>query len=248
MSFLGGLKDFFLPSESVSAKRRLDVFGTESKAVAGTGIVGTAAALIAAPALIAAGGGGRAVLSSAGSRLAATSTTTKLGLAVAAPVAAGLVIDEPKRISRTAGGIVNFESNLFQAAKDPSIQSVKDIFIENPIISSGVAVAGAAALGLGIGGLATIANTAAIRENTREGRDAINDIVLPSASAGLLPQNSDRHLTPALPAEEPLTPQTQVMGRQVTGTTRKRRASKMRAERPLRVYNRVNILNQQIDK
>ena len=246
MSFLGGLKDFFLPSESVSAKRRLDVFGTESKAVAGTVIVGSAAALIAAPLAIAAGGGGRAVLASAGTRLAATSTTTKLGLAVAAPIAAGLVIDEPKRISRTAGGIVNFESNLFQAAKDPSTQSIKDVFLENPIIASGAALGGLAALGVGLGGAATIANTLAVKENTRQIQDSAEDL-LTSASAGL-PQNSDRALSPALPAEEPLTPQTQVMGRQVTGTTRKRRSSKMRAERPLRVYNRVNILNQNIDK
>lgn len=247
MSFLGGLKDFFLPSESVSAKRRLDVFGTESKAVAGTVIVGSAAALIAAPLAIAAGGGGRAVLASAGRGLAATSPSTRVALALAGPATVVAVTREPKKATRAVGGYVNFESNLADVITDPSVQGFKDLVLENPIISGGAAAAGIAALGIGLGGAASIANTLAIKKNTRSVNDAL-DAVLPSTSAGLLPQNSDRALTPALPAEEPLTPQTQVMGRQVTGTTRKRRVSKMRAERPLRVYNRVNILNQQIDK
>ena len=245
MSFLGGLKDFFLPSESVSAKRRLDVFGTESKAVAGTVIVGSAAALIAAPALIAAGGGRAAVLASAGRGLAATSTSTRVALAVAAPAVTLAVIDDPKKATRAVGGYVNFEKNLAEVIKDPSIDSAKNLFLENPIISGAAAAAGVAALGIGLGGAASIANTLAVKENTRQAQNDVQDVFLPSAG---LPQNSDRALSPALPAEEPLTPQTQVMGRQVTGTARKRRAPKMRAERPLRVYNRVNILNQQIDK
>lgn len=251
MSFLGKVKDFFLPSEAVSAKRRLDVFGTESKAVAGTVIVGSAAALIAAPALIASGGGTGAVLRSAGNRLVATKTTTKLGLAVAAPVVAGVVVGEPKTVTRTVGGIANFESNLYQVAKDPSIQNFKDVFVENPVIASGAAIAGVAALGVGLGGAATIANTLAVKENTKlnEAKNFVQDVVLPSTSGGFpTPQNSNNASPLEAPPEEPLTPQTQIMGREVTGAPRKRRAARMRADRPVRVYNRVNILNQQIDK
>lgn len=250
MSFLGAVKNFFAPSEAVSAQRRLDVFGTESKAVAGAVIVGSAAALIAAPALIGAGGGSGAVLRSAGTRLAATKTTTKLGLAVAAPIVAGVVVGEPKTVTRTVGGVANFESNLYQVAKDPSIQNFKDVFAENPVIASGAALAGVAALGVGLGGAATIANTLAVKENTKisQAKNFVEDVVLPTASGGFPTQNSDSASPLEAPPGEPLTPQTQVLGRQVTGTTRQRRTARMRAERPLRVYNRVNILNQQIDK
>ena len=256
MSFLGGLKDFFLPSESVSAKRRLDVFGTESKAVAGTVIVGSAAALIAAPYLIAEGGGAGAVLKSAGTKLAASSTSTKVAVAIGAFPVASAIVDDPKLVTKAAGGYVELEKNLAELAKDPTLDKAKKIVKENP--KSSVVVGGLLAYGVNKfipwGSIFGAANTQrqinALDRQTealeRNSRDFIEDI--PSASAGLLPQNSDRQLTPALPAEEPLTPQTQVMGRQVTGTTRKRRASKMRPERPLRVYNRVNILNQQIDK
>lgn len=248
MSFLKGLKDFFLPSEAVSAKRRLDVFGTESRAVAGTVIVGSAAALIAAPALIASGGGTGAVLRTAGTRLAATKTSTKLGLAVAAPIAAGLIVDDPKRITRTAGGAVNFESNLYQAAKDPSLENIKDIFAENPIIASGAALTGLAALGVGLGGAAAIANTIAVKENTRilEGQDFVRDVVLPSASGGIPIDSNDASPLEAPPGE-PLTPQTQVMGRQVTGTAIARRRRRMKPKMQAHRTNvRVNVLNQNL--
>lgn len=252
MSFLGGLKDFFLPSESVSAKRRLDVFGTESKAVAGTVIVGSAAALIAAPYLIAEGGGAGAVLKSAGSKLAASSTSTKVAVAIGAYPLATAIIDKPKIVTQTAGAYVEFEKNLGELAKNPTFDNAKELVKDNPKTSA--VVGGLLALGVNKyipwGAIFNAKNiqdqTDAIREQTEVIKETVQNVPLPSA--GLPTQNSDRALSPALPAEEPLTPQTQVMGRQVTGTARKRRASKMRAERPLRVYNRVNILNQQIDK
>lgn len=251
MSFLGGLKDFFLPSESVSAKRRLDVFGTESKAVAGTVIVGSAAALIAAPYLIAEGGGAGAVLKSAGSKLAASSTSTKVAVAIGAYPLATAIIDKPKIVTQTAGAYVEFEKNLGELAKNPTFDNAKELVKDNPKTSA--VVGGLLAFGVNKyvpwGAIFNAKNiqdqTDAIREQTEVIKESLQNTPLPSAG---LPQNSDRALSPALPAEEPLTPQTQVMGRQVTGTARKRRTPKMRAERPLRVYNRVNILNQQIDK
>lgn len=248
MSFLGSVKDFFLPSEEVSAARRKDVFGTESKAVAGAVIIGSAAALIAAPVVIAKAGGGGAVLRSAGTKLVSSSNSTKLGLAVAAPIVAGAVLDEPKRVTRTAGGIANIEGNLFQVGKDPSLKNVKDVFLENPVIASGIAIAGAFALGSGVSRtISTALNTSAIRENTRTASENIIGF-LPSPS-GALPDTamSNQYLPQGGASEGPLTPETQVLGKEVrSSAVRERRRARIRAERPVRVYNRVNILNQQV--
>jgi hypothetical protein len=256
VSFLSKAKDFFLPSEEVSAKRRLDVFGTESKAVAGAVIVGSAAALIVAPAAIAAGGGGRAVLGAAGRAVASSSTSTKVALGVVGPAVALAVAREPTIATKSVGKYVKLQGDLANVINDPSIDAGKQLIKDNPE----AAIVGGGLLALGVnkyipwGAIFNAKNiqdqTDAIREQTEVFKDSAKkaDITLPSAPVGFPTQNSNNASPLEAPPGEPLTPQTQVLGRQVTGAPRKRRSARMRADRPVRVYNRVNILNQQIDK
>lgn len=238
MGILSKFTDFFLPDADTARSRRIDVFGTESKAVAGTVIVGTAAAAIAAPIVIGAKGGASAVASAVGSRLASLTVPQAIGLAVAAPIAAGAIISEPKTVTRTAGGVTNFEGNLYNLGKDPSIDNIKQTFKENPIIASGVAAAGALAVGTGVSGVvATVLNTKAVKENT--------EASLGGGPLGLLPDNSSTTPQPDSGGSMvPLTPETQVLGREVKTATvmRKRKASKKRQSA---TNVRVNVLNQQ---
>jgi hypothetical protein len=243
-----GLKDFFLPSSEVAAQRRLDVFGTESKGVAAAAIVGSAAALLIAPPLIAAEGGYSAVAGSAASALGRTSVGTKLALGVAVPVAAGVILNDPKTVSRTAGGIANFESNLYQLGKNPSLQNAQTIFKENPIIAT--AATGAALLAVGgVGAAASAINTAVTKGNTNAVNRA-NDIALsagsmpsssPSVGSGLpIPINSEATGNPE-PTDTPLTAETQVIGKEVkTGGVRRARRMRPRS----RESNSIKILNQ----
>ena len=245
MSIFSKLGDFFLPDAETSAKRRMDVFGTESKAVVGTVIVAGAATAIAAPAIIASGGGSRAVLSNVASKIGGLSVGSKLALAVATPVAIGAITSNPKIVTRTAGGVANFESNLYELGKNPSIEQAKETFQENPIIAG--AVVGGIALVTGktiatVG--STISNTLAIKENTRTSRSN-----LPGAGASfpqepttqssneMIPLNS----APGSPSPVPLTPQTQVIGREVS--TIKRKTAKRKPQKTGGNI-RVSVLNQ----
>lgn len=247
MSLFGSLKDFFLPSEEVSAARRLDTFGTESKAIAGTVIVGTAVALIAAPPLIARAGGISGVAGSVGRALSTLPLKDKIVLggatAIAAPIIAGQVVREPKTITRSVGGAANFESNLYQASRDPSKQNIKDIFLENPVISTGVAALGLLAVGGGVAGaIATARNTAAINENTQS---MIGSVPSVPGSSAPLPVEVITSDDESGPSSTPLTPQTQVLGREVTGSGNRSRRSPRKKAAASSSNVRVNILNQQ---
>jgi len=238
MGILGRAKDFFLPSPEVGAARRKDVFGTESKKVATVAIVGAAGAAIAAPVLLA-GVSARSALSAAGGAFARSSLFTKTAVVFGAPAVVAAVIKEPKVVTRTAGGIANTQANIYEAVKDPSAQNVKDIFLENPIISTGAA----AILGGGITAGAIRAGQV-VQEVISDAKDNVPNI---QPAAPPFPSSN----SPSTPSEDvagssvPLTPETQVLGREVKSAQVVRRRAQ-RARRPAPQGNvRVNVLNQQ---
>jgi len=222
----------FLPSAEVAAARRKDVFGTESKAVVGTAIIGSAGlALAAAPA--AAALGVRGVAAKAGSAFLGARLPVKAAVVLGAPIAAGALLNEPKVATRTVGGVLNLQSNLFQAAKEPSFQNIKDVFTENPVLTG---VLGAVALGAVA---APIAATVAARGRSESrSRDEFQVrtqemMVLPSPPPSSLPEAM------------PVTPETQVLGREAGGGAVTRRRKPAKKITPNRMTVRVNVLNNQ---
>jgi len=235
MALLGKLKDFFLPSPEVGAARRKDVFGTESKAVAGGLIVAGAGAAIVAPVAIGAAGL-RGAVGAAGRAFAGASLPTKALVVLGAPVAAGAVLNEPKIVPRTAGGLVNLQANLFEAGKDPSFEKVKDIFQENPVLATGLAAIGAGGITAG-----TVGAVNALRDFKEQSPAYIDAVAGAPASFLALPEEGTTKGTSPAP-DQPITRETQVLGREpsrsVVGSRRKSRS------KPAETTVRVNILNQ----
>lgn len=247
MSLLTSFTDFFFPSEEVSRQRRVDVFGTDSKAVAGTVIAGGAALAIAAPIAIAAGG-----LEAAGSAIADLSLGQKVilgtGAAIAAPVIAGAVINDPKVATRALGSATqsagSFESNLYKLGKEPSLENVEQIYKDDPVIAGGLTALGAIAAGKAATGIiATVANTRAVKANTEA---MIGPSAGPASSPAQL-QGPISVTTPLAggPQQQPLTPETQVLGKEVQSRSSAGSPSRRRKPNARSPVVRVNVINQQ---
>jgi len=120
-----------------------------------------------------------AVAVSIASKLVPSSLLGKVGLGAIAVPAVIAVVSHPSTVTKAATGIVNVEGNLIKVAANPSVESVKELVTENPIIV-GTAAAAAAIFGVkaavpAITGLLTAERveeqTAAIREQTEVIKD-----------------------------------------------------------------------------
>lgn len=245
MSILTAFKNTFLPSAEVSAQRRLNVFGTENKTVVGTVIIGAAAAAIAAPAIIGAAGGTKVVAAKVGSAIAANPVKSLIVTSIAAPVIAGTVANDPTSVPKAAAGYVNLEKNLYSVAKEPSVEGAQKLFSENPILASTLGGAALFVAGKGAVGGASLLSNALTASKISNASDALIEAqqtyTLPNGNQVLLPANS----TPstASPPSEPLTRQTQVIGKEPSSAaSRKKRRTVARSapSNPIR----VQILNQ----
>lgn len=225
MSILSKIRGVFVPSAYEAEQRRIKTFGTPSKTVAATVIVGAAAAAIAAPVVI--GGTG---LRSLGGRIATTAAANPIKTAVfatvATPIIAGSVARDPTIVTRTPYEVANFSSDLFKAAKDPSIESFREVVEESPLLSAatGLLVAGT--------GAAALVNAGTNLLNSRN--DSPEDAFVSSSTTPPLLSSASSG------SPIPLTPQTQVIGREAgTKSITKRKASKLRKQPAVnvRVYN-----------
>lgn len=251
------LKDTFAPSEEVGAARRKEVFGTESKAVAAGVITVAAAAAIAAPTAA-----GVAVLKKAGSTIASSSLATKVVGTAAVITTAGAVSKNPKIATKAAAKVAEAPSNLFnygqnigELTKNPSLENLKTVASENPYLSALTVAAGGYVVGKGLSsaasGLMSYASTQKLEnaaENLKDvAEQAIGDGVsyLPtttkmSSESQIIPVTADKNISTV-----PLTPATQVVGKSVSTTTKKRkRAPRSHTGRSQSQSLRVNIFNQ----
>lgn len=235
------LKNFFLPDAETSRQRRLKTFGTENKAIVGGIIVGAAAAAIAAPVAIAARGGIGAVSRGVGSAFVKSSLKTKVATAVGLPIAAGLIVDDPTKVTKAPADFLIFQGNLFNLAKEPSKENLKNLITDSPIltIASGAFLTGAAAAG-----------TAAIIEAVKD-EDVKVDI--PEVKFSDIPYAPPVQNLPAFEASPssatkagspvPITPETQIIGKSASsGVARRRKAKKKSVSSTPSV--RVQLLNQ----
>jgi hypothetical protein len=163
------------------------------------------------------------------------------GLVVGVPA----VISNPKIIGSVASSpssIASFSSNVGAFSADPTVENAKSIFTDNPLIST--AAIGTAAFIVGksaTGAITSIANTLAVKENTKVAAaagksitanlptDLKNGSVLPTATTG----------SEAIP----ITPSTQIVGKSASRSVSN--YSKRGIKRDLRQIQstRINIIN-----
>lgn len=268
MAILSTLKNTFLPTSDVARDRRVKSFGTDNKFVAATTIGVLAAGAIAAPGFIAGGGIKKLGQAYAGSKL-----STKAGLFLAAPIIAGRIASDPKNITKAPAAVVNLQKNVYETAKDPSKENLKKLVEENPVLSTGLALVAGYAVGkTGVNAYNAFQNSQTadkIEKNTEALLDVIksndkqentnpapnkllSELPNPQTSSNPQPMSSALPATPIAATStnagsvEPITRETQILGRE----PRSRRIAKRKSKtiQPIRNSVRVNIINQNINK
>lgn len=163
----------------------------------------------------------------------------KIAAGVAAPIIVGAVAENPVKAAKAAGktatGLVNFGGNVASFAEDPSLQGAKDIFKENPVITTLLGGAGVLAVG---GGLGLAANTAATFLNTQATNQDTNQGLLGSSDADFLPPVTSQQMVAG--SQVPVTAETQNLS---TGSSSRRKKSKKVVE-PMKINNRVQVVIQ----
>lgn len=268
MGLLSSLKNFFVPSEEESARRRLAAFGTESKTVAALA-VGTAAvtALVAAP-IITGGALARTGVTTAVKAVASKVVTSFTGanlLTQGAIVTGGIVgagilskTDKPVEV------LANAPSNLFDAGQDigdlveePSLDKAMSIIKKHPGLSASALVALLVTAGFASSSAINIVTNYLNRKATNENTEALlkgnekDDVPLgggsPPAGTSGLPDNSLKNSPPEAPlSASPLgngalvaPPLTTQSSRSVMkGSPQKRRRA---VKAPMQLNNRINL-------
>lgn len=92
-------------------------------------------------------------------------------VAAGVTVATSAVVASPKAqesIAKTPSSLVNFGTNIGELIEEPSLAKAKEIFVENPLLSSAVAAGVTTAVGVGTAGIiSNVANVIATKENTK---------------------------------------------------------------------------------
>lgn len=181
------------------------------------------------------------------SKVIPSTTKGKVIAAVAAPVVVGAIANQPTKAIKAAveapANLANFGGNVANLAANPSVANLKTLVTENPVIAAGTALAGAAAIGGGIGlaanTVATFANSQATKANTEASVGSDLPITVVDKSAGFVPS------TPAtqLAATAPVTPQTNIAKSSSTGKVRRQKRKSARSLPS--ISQRVNVVVQQ---
>ena len=209
-----------------------------------------AAAVVAAPIAIAKSPAVATVAKNIVTSVAPKTVVGKVATVAAVPIVAGAIARQPietiSAVTALPSGLANFGGNVAQVAANPTLENAAKVFKENPVIAGATVAATVAAVGLGTSALlSNIANTAAVKENTKVMQTEGINI---SPTSNLLPQTSS--ITgAALPAasvsspQTPTLPQTQIVrvGGTTSSTRRRKRTSK--AVMPS-IRQNVNVLVQ----
>jgi len=273
MSFLSGPKNFFFPSAEEGARRRKERFNTESKAVVGSIIVGTAAVGLLAGAAVAAAGGVRAAGGAAITKFGSLSLGKQVAIGVAAPIIGTNVLYNPGNVPKALGSAGEVYGGALQVAKDPTKEAFFDFVKDNPktvavgaaalVLYGGSKLAGPVATGYG-----AYRSNENIKDQTRAIRESTDatiqgfDVDKPKRDKKKKDKkrnDDDSVLIPAvletpelvqgetMSSDTPLTPETQVLGKEVktNGDGTKKKIKKY-TRTPVKPQNiRIQVLNQQ---
>lgn len=168
----------------------------------------------------------------------------KVATVVAAPLVVSALVSNPRAVGSVASApssLARFGGNASGLIADPSIEKAMQVAKESPIITTAIGVGAAAVAGRGLTGtIATIANTRAVNKNTQQALP--NEVPISNSKSVPLAIPSSN----AAPSMVPLTPATQVVGREVSKTSGRTLAARKRARARPSSSNtfRVQIVNQ----
>jgi hypothetical protein len=209
---------------------------------AGAGI----AAVYAAPAVagsVASAGGAKAVASKVISAVTPKTLTGKAVAALAVLPAATAIIKNPQVITKTAGGIINLESNLIKTAADPSLTNLKNTITENPVIAgaAGLLIGGAAVKTIlpVAGSLLTAKRTGEQTEAIMEQTAAIQEATGSMSQPNLIKVTDLSSQTP----QTPPTAATQPLSSVQTGSKKRKRRATATKLPSINQNVRVNVIN-----
>jgi len=227
-----------------------ELASTTAGKVLGTAIAGTAVALTAATAatipIVAAAtktiatkavSVGKAV----GSKAVSVAKANPLTTAIAVPVITGAFIAEPKAaakaIVQTPLNLANVGGNIATLAANPSLENLKTLAVENPIIVGTGLAAGTA---LGLKGIAQTAATYTQTQAIKEQTQAIRGVQITDLGQNL-PYSSveEAEETPLYKATTPIEETYQIAGTTKKATKRKKR--KALEPRRQTISQRVNV-------
>jgi hypothetical protein len=172
-----------------------------------------------------------AIPASSTARTVVASTISKLPASVkvvsilATPVVAGFAVNNPvsttKAVLETPSGLNNIGANVGKFSSDPTVDNAKNIFKENPVLISELVALGILGTGVAVAGpLSNILSTNATNKNTKSIEES-NKLIKEATGSNLLPP-TPQSLPVANPQDVPLTPQTQVLGKEVVTKSQKR--------------------------
>jgi len=175
---------------------------------------------------------GFTALPTSGKVLTVAATPLVASALVSQPKAASIILSAPSAAARFGGNASDFIAN-------PTLQGAKKVASESPLITGALALGTVATIGSGLSGtIATALNTQAVKKNTQ-------------ASTNALPTSPP--ISTAIPVEAkaantmvPITPATQVIGREASVTSPRARSTRKRAlaRKPVTNTVRVQIVNQ----
>lgn len=179
------------------------------------------------------------VVASTAKSLIPATTKGKVIAAVATPIAIGAIASSPKLqtgLITAPSSLVNFGTNVGKIIENPSLATVKETVKENPLISSAVALGGAAAIG---GGLGLLANTVATAINTKATNinSAPSDIAVPTSTM-VKETFAGQEQTATSVSPTPQTPQTKV----ISNTTTRNKKRRRKAQKPTIMQQKVNVM------
>lgn len=203
------------------------------------GTVGIATTILGGAALGTAAKAG--TLATAAKTLIPATAKGKVIAAVAAPVVIGAVVQEPaaaaKAIANTPSALANVGGNIAKVAANPTLENVKELVTENPVI-----LAGAAIIGTGVAAktilpaIAVSRQTAAIEEQTK----AIQDTTYSTQPVQLVqvPAVSKAIEADTRTPTQPVTPATHTP----TATTKAKKKRKAQKSQIPSISQRVNVI------
>ncbi len=222
LSFLKKIRPKGNIEKPVGVSQKKAVLTTGSKLgdqLLGLGIVAGAGSI--------AGFGVKAVLSTVSKVIPKTIKGKVIG-AVTLPIAVGVISSAPKKVAETVvkapSELAKFGADIGKVIADPSLESVKELVKESPLLTAGAVVlgVGAVAKATGLGGALLL------------GKALDDDIIVKTGGNGALPTDKALATIPLLPS----TPTTETV--RVGAPTKRRRAKKK--VQPQRINQRVNIL------
>lgn len=204
------------------------------------GLGAAAGAVAAAPSVAAAGGVG-AVVQKAAVSLIPQSTVGKVALIAATPAVIGAIAEQPKEIAKAIANapseLAQFGGDVAKLAANPSLQGVKELVSESPIITSAIAL-GATALGASkiIPAIATAKQTEAIKEQTEAYKDYTAGLEIASASGNYPTSGTGQIINTG--SGVPITPATKTIQATAINGSKKRRKASRTSKTPV---NNINI-------